>query len=494
MAQKSLKVLFVISEAAPFVTAGGLGEVAQSLPKALSQLTAGQNQPKIDIKIVLPFYPFIKFDPYTPELVAEFQIPHRDGNLPGKAYHIQTEERMHYYFIQGDPIEKSTKSIYAFDAAQDGLKFTFFSLAALELTKRLDWQPDILHANDWHTAPAVYWLALNRAQDNFFQNTVSILNLHNLPYLGDGAGPEMNAFGLPPASDSRLPIWAQNIPLPLGLLTADEIVAVSPGYAQEILTREYGAGLHVFLNTRTESITGILNGIDYDTWNPSQDNAIHQKFTENQLDIRSKNKTYLQKTYGFPILQKIPLLVVVSRFDQQKGVDLILDSLLQITDRDWQAILLGTGHPDLENAARRLEKILPDRVKALIKFDKQISRQLYSGGDAILIPSRYEPCGLTQMIGMRYGCVPIARATGGLRDTIQDYTRSAESTGFLFQSETPEGLAGAIRRALYVFSLDQPWREIQRRGMALNLSWDRSAEQYRTLYTTVLDRHREKNK
>lgn len=479
-----MNVLYLASEAAPVISAGGLGEVAYALPKALANFRV-DDLSVIDIRVAIPYYKFLNLDKFTPKLIAEFSVKQKSRSISTRVYQVEPEPGLIYYLIDGKPISDAGNSIYAFDSAQDGEKFTYFSIAALELSRQIQWKPDIVHANDWHTSPALYWLKINRDQDQFFRNSGSILSLHNLPYLGEGAGPAMNSFGLPPAQDERLPEWAQNFPLPVGLLSADEIIAVSPGYAQEILSSEYGSGLHEFLNTRTESITGILNGIDMEGWNPETDPEIHQNFSWEFLDLRSQNKKVTQKTYKLAQDDQVPLIIMVTRFDHQKGVDLVFDSLLQITDLPWQAILLGTGHPDLENTAVRIEGILKDRFRALILYDKNISRKLFASGDILLMPSRYEPCGITQMLAMRYGCIPVARATGGLRDTIQDYTRSPDSTGFLFHSASPEALAGAIRRALYVRRLQQPWREMQIRGMQQDFSWNRSAKQYASIYESL---------
>ncbi len=484
-----INVLYLASEAAPIISAGGLGEVAYALPKALSQLQS-ENSERIDIRVAIPYYKFLDLDRYQPKLISEFSIMKATDSILTRVYQIEPEPGLIYYLIDGAPISTTGNVIYAFDSTQDGEKFTYLSISALEFSRQIGWKPDIIHANDWHTSPALYWLMQNRNNDRFFKFTAGVLSLHNLPYLGEGAGPAMNAFGLTPSKDQRLPEWARNMPLPLGLLAADEIIAVSPGYAQEILSPEYGSGLHEFLNKRTESITGILNGIDLDVWNPETDLDIAENFSWKSLKRRSKNKKILQDHYQLPDDEHVPLIVMVTRFDHQKGVDLVFDALLQITDLPWQAILLGTGHPDLEATATRLESVLPDRLRALILYDKGVSRKLFAGGDILLMPSRYEPCGLTQMIAMRYGCIPVARATGGLRDTIQDYTRTADSTGFLFHSATPEALAGAIRRALYVHQLHQPWKDMQIRAMQQDFSWPRSATQYAAIYQTLCNKLR----
>jgi starch synthase len=321
-----------------------------------------------------------------------------------------------------------------------------------------------------------------------------MLTIHNLPYLGAGAGNSLTEFNLPPAEDSSLPFWAQNLPLPLGLLTADQIVAVSPGYAKEILSPEFGSGLDGFLKTRANNITGIINGIDLEYWNPETDNQITFNFSMNNTEPREGNKTWLQKHFGLEVDPHIPLLGMISRLDNQKGFDLVMDALIQLASQDWQAIILGTGQPELENAAKRLESVLPTKVRAVIAYDQNLSRHIYGGADTLLMPSRYEPCGLVQMIAMRYGCVPIARATGGLKDTIVDYNHSPASTGFLFGPATVNALSEAIQHALDTYADKTAWQALQKRGMEQNFSWTKSAQQYLKLYQALIEKRRKLGK
>lgn len=479
---KKLNVLFLAAESRPFVTVGGLGEVAYALAYALSELPSEYTHyDEIDVRIALPFYAGIEREKWAMQSCAEFDVPHKNGPIHAQVFEVHVDG-IPFYLISGSPIPQESGPIYATDAALDGPKFVFFSLAALELTRQVGWKPDILHANDWHTAPAIYSLALHRDNDPFFANTGSLLTVHNLPYLGAGAGPSLNDYGLPPAEDSTLPFWAQNLPLPLGLLTADQIVTVSPGYAKEILTPEFGSGLNSFLNTRANAITGILNGIDVEYWNPDTDSHITFNFTASNIEPREGNKTWLQKHFDLEEDPHIPMMGMITRLDNQKGVDLVMDALLQLIDRPWQAIILGTGQPELENAAQRLEHTLPQRVRAVIGFDKILSRRLYGGSDMMLIPSRYEPCGLVQMIAMRYGCIPIARATGGLKDTIQDFDETRASTGFLFEPATSTALNHAIRRALDAYNVRHEWKLLQKRAMEQDFTWTRSAREYFNLY------------
>jgi starch synthase len=482
-------VLFLASEAEPLIKVGGLGDVAGSLPRALLSLNQAltASRPELDVRLVLPFHPSINKDRYSPVLVAAFSIPTLDGEIQAKAYSLDLNG-LPVYLIGGDPIDDET-GVYSEDLEADGYKYVFFSMAALALVKKLDWKPDILHANDWHTAAAVYSLALNRPTDPFFGHTASVLTIHNLPYLGSLTSPALSAFDLPPAVQSDLPPWAQHMALPLGLLTADSIVAVSTGYSKEILSEEFGSGLETFLASHAEKITGILNGLDTKKWDPSTDGELASRFTVRNLAVRATNKSFLQDELDLEIDPLVPLLAMITRMDPQKGVDLAIDALRELLQSNgrkmprFQAIFLGTGSPILEDAARKLEQDYPNRIRARILYSDRLSRHIYAGADGLLMPSRYEPCGLSQMIAMHYGCVPIARATGGLSDTIKDSPNSDDCTGFLFNKATSADLAEAIQRALIMY-LDHPqrWQEIQIHGMLQDFSWDQSAQKYLECY------------
>jgi starch synthase len=282
------------------------------------------------------------------------------------------------------------------------------------------------------------------------------------------------------------------------LLTADHINAVSPGYAQEIMTPEFGSGLQDFLKTRKDSISGILNGIDTNQWDPDSDPFLAANFTTRNLIKRKDNKLQLLGEVNLKPELKTPLIAMISRMDYQKGVDLVPNAFDKIADKPWQAIILGTGDHAIEAEVRALEEKYPQRVRVMILFDAPLARRIYAGADTLLIPSRYEPCGLAQMIAMRYGNVPIARATGGLRDTIVDYSETVEtstsgqqeerlqSTGFLYHDSSSEALAEAILRALRVYADQRRWRGLQIRAMKRDFSWRKSAYQYLELYKAIL--------
>jgi starch synthase len=361
----------------------------------------------------------------------------------------------------------------------DREKYTFFSLAALELARWMDWQPDILHANDWHTALAIY--ACHSSQtDARLGRLHSVLTLHNLPYMGGNGSDVLSAYGLKPAEDVVLPLWARTQPLPLGLWAADAIVPVSPSYAREILTPEFGCGLEAFLASRSDRLTGILNGLDMVLWDPEVDQNLAANFSVANLSGRAANKTALQKQLGLKEEPHIPILAMIGRMDRQKGVDITLEALRQMEEHPWQFVILGSSDPALENAARALQADYPQRVRAVIGYDAKLSHFIYGGADMFLMPSRYEPCGLAQMIAMRYGCVPVVHATGGLKDTVME-----GRNGFLFPAADAVALLEALDRALSVYASPEGWFKIQRNGMQMDFSWPRSAARYARLYSSL---------
>ncbi|HEY9087939.1 MAG TPA: glycogen/starch synthase [Anaerolineaceae bacterium] len=478
-----LQVLFVAAEADPLIKVGGLGDVAGSLPLALRALDPEQTGgPLLDVRVVIPYHSSISIAPDECKLAATFLVPKPGGPVEARAFLIE-RNGVPIYLIAGEPFE-GEMPVYSMNTPADGEKFTFFSLAVLELARALNWQPDVLHANDWHTAPSVYALHLLHQQDDpFFANTHSIISVHNLPFMGGGIDPALRDYGLPPSEDPDLPGWARYFPLPMALATADYIVTVSPTYAKEILTPAFGCGLEHFLQQRADKVFGILNGLDHDHWNPQTDPALVQQYSVETLEKREANKLALLKEFDLEPDPEPPLLILISRMDQQKGVDIAVDALRQITDLPWKAILLGTGDPYLEDEIRRLEADFPGRVRAAIRFDTRLSQRMYAGGDALIMPSRYEPCGLAQMIAMRYGCVPIARSVGGLTDTILDDPDASQSTGFLFSEAAPAALAQTLRRALDEYQHHPAnWQARKSQGMRQNFSWEKSAIEYAKLY------------
>jgi starch synthase len=392
-------------------------------------------------------------------LVEAFEFDH--GGLP-------------VYFVGGGPID-SSGSVYSSNSEIDGEKYTFFSLAVLELIKQLDWHPDVVHANDWHTALAAYGLLVRQWQEGQ-SRPASVITVHNLPFLGPDIHKVLETYDIPLAQ-TDLPDWARLKPLPLGLWAADAIVAVSPTYADEMLSLEYGSGLDEFLKTRRKNLSGILNGLDVESFDPATDEDIALQFTVESLDARGANKTALTNRVGLSSDPTAPLMGVVSRMDPQKGIDMVIDGLRKLGEAPWQAIILGTGDPKLEEAARKLAKDFPERVRIEAKYDAKLARLIYAGADIFLMPSRYEPCGLSQMIAMRYGCVPVVRAVGGLHDTVTD-----GETGFVFIKPRVKDFVAAIRRAMEMYNEKEAWQTLQKNGMSQDFSWTQSALKYFNLY------------
>ncbi len=477
---KTINALFLISEAEPFVKIGGLGDVGWALPKALRALTpketGGYN---LDVRLVLPLHAFIQAESATLYPVSEFNLFRRGGSIPVQVFQIQ-RDGIPVYFISGGPI-RTARTVYSNDLAADREKYAFFSLAALELIRHLEWRLDILHANDWHTALALYALK-SRRTDPVLSRIKGLLTLHNLPYMGGEGLDVLSAYGLTPAVDESLPKWARSSPLPLGLWAADSIVAVSPEYSVEILTPEFGCSLEDFLRKNVDKLTGILNGIDTASNDPATDPALDSRFTAATLDQRLTNKRALQKQLNLPVDAEVPVFGMVGRVDPQKGVDLALDALRQMVGMPWQAVLLGSGAPALEAAMHNLQADFPKRVRAVTRYDPQLGRLIYGGADIFIMPSRYEPCGLSQMIAMRYGCVPVVRATGGLKDTVRD-----GKTGFHVPEATAESLADTLLRAMDAYASPGKWQKIQLAGMKQDFSWQRSARQYVNLYKNLCE-------
>jgi len=469
----TINVLFLAAEAEPFVKVGGLGDVAGSLPRSIRALST--DDLKIDVRLVLPHHSAVRADGLKP--LGMFSIPRGGSEVQVETFETLLDG-MPVYFISGEPV-RASGSVYSLDSKLDAEKYTFFSLAALELPRQINWTPDIVHANDWHTALSVYGLLTKRWEEGA-RRIVSIITLHNLPFLGPDVGAILESYGVKLAQ-TDLPEWARVMPLPLGLWASDAIVPVSPTYAEEILTTDYSSGLHDFLHSRRETIHGILNGIDAVSFDPAEDPALGVNFNAESLEKRVANKRLLQERLGLPVDPEIPLLAMVSRMDPQKGVDLVFGALKSMSRTKWQAVILGTGDLKLEEAARKLQTARPNQVRVETRYDAGLARQIYAGSDLFLMPSRYEPCGLSQMIAMRYGCVPVVRAAGGLNDTVKH-----GETGFVFREPEVKAFSAAIRAALKVYPDRNVWQKIQRAGMSQDFSWKASAQKYLELYQSQL--------
>ena len=472
-----VRILFLAAEAAPLVKVGGLGDVAGSLPRALRALGH-------DVRVVIPGYGAIDWPRYKPELRTTFPVPHRGGAQVAEIYETAADGDP-VFLVTGPPIPMDRR-VYGSGIEEDGPKFIFFSLAALWSCQALGWKPDVVHAHDFHAGAAAYWLGTEGRRNDYYRTVASLFTIHNLPYMGTDAAPFLADYGLEKSGAvGAPPDWARDSLLALALLHADRLSTVSPTYAREILGAEFGRGLEGILSARADRLSGILNGIDTKQWDPARDPALREKYDRTTLGKRAANKVALQKELGLQVEPRAPLIGAVSRLDPQKGFDIAAPAVARWAQLGGQFALLGTGLPALEREYALIERQFPGRAMVRLTFDGDLARRIYAGADMLLIPSRYEPCGLTQMIGMRYGAVPVARRTGGLADTVTDLGEPG-ATGVLFDEYAPAALAGALERALRVYSDPPSWTVLQRRGMEKDFSWTRSAGEYAALYAQAV--------
>jgi starch synthase len=487
-----LRILFLSAEAAPLIKVGGLADFAGALPAQLRRMGH-------DVLLVLPLHASLRPRLAGVQPIARPAISARGSSMQAEVYRIE-ENGAPVYLVDGPPL-RASDAIYHADAGRDTPKYVFFSLAALELARSLGWKPDLVHTNDWHTAAANLWLAGHGRKDRFFRDVRSVLSVHNLPYVGENAGWALTQFGLGvpekipaarPDSDAAeydrfaaLPAWAYSTLLPLGIAAADRIVAVSPSYAQEILTPEFGAGLEDYLLNQQDRIEGILNGLDQAVWNPATDARLASNFDPATIDRRAANKAALQQALNLKADPAAPLIGMVTRLNEQKGIDLALPALESWCGRGNQAAILGAGDPYLEQRCRAFAARHPGRAAAEFGYQDTLASLIYGGSDAFLIPSRYEPCGTSQMIAMRYGSLPVVRAVGGLKDTVRDAAEQ-DGTGVMIADASPASVAMALGRVEEILRVRERRDALQLRCMRRDFDWARSAEAYLAAYRRVL--------
>ncbi len=484
-AETPLKVLFLSSEADPFYKVGGLGDYASSLPSALQHVAHKESQP-LDLRVGLPFHQPIGVNPTAFSRVASLQVPKAKGNAKGSAF-LTNKEGIPHYFLRRSGKASGYQHVYSPTAIEDARKYIFFSLASLELCRVLRWQPDVIHANDWHTAMSVYQLRHRLARDPFFQRTSSLQVIHNLPFMGAGSEGVLLEYGIPPLPTETMPDWAWHFPLAMGLASADHIAAVSPSYAQELQADEFGSGLTQFFIQNAAKTSGILNGIDTHLWDPATDIHLTQGYSQQDMAGKQANKLAILQDSGLESAPDGALLIAVTRLDYQKGTDLLIAALPELLQLDCQVIVLGTGDRNYEDSLRDLQERFPSKLRTFLEFNSALSHRMYAGGDILLMPSRYEPCGLSQMIAMRYGCIPVARAVGGLRDTIHSEVEG-NRTGYLFNEADQSAFVKAVGHALRDYAQKSRWKEIQARAMSMDFSWEQSASAYLHVFQEMLEK------
>ncbi len=460
-----MNVLFVVAEMAPLAKVGGVADVAGSLPRALRRLG-------LDVRVALPYYQTIRKQELAPRRIA--------SSVGGALWQADVRD-VPVYLVEHEP-SFGREQVYGYP--DDTERFLTFNDGLLAAAGPLGWRPDVLHLHDWHTG----FLAARLAGDvqHPWASVARVFTIHNLGYPGAYNEDFARKHRLPPVDP------AARTPLGQGIVHADLVTTVSPTYAREILTPEYGGKLAPLLQQLGGRLSGILNGIDTEEFDPSRDPHLATRFDADSIERRAENKRALQERLGLRVDDAAPLVAMVNRLVVQKGSDLAAQAVeALLPSRAFQFAVLGAGDQQYEQQLQALAQSAPDRVAVRIAFDPPLGQLFYGGCDVFLMPSRYEPCGLGQMIAMRYGAVPVVRRTGGLADSVAPYDPEHNAgTGFLFDEATPRALAAALAQALVTYEDAPSWRALQLRAMAQDLSWDRAAQQYVNLYRRAAERSR----
>ena len=472
-----MKVCFIAAEAAPFVKVGGLGDVIGSLPKSLRELG-------VDARVILPLYSSIDRERFGLKYKA-YQFVDL-GWRHSYCGIFETEvDGVPCYFVDNEQYF-NRDSIYG--QIDDGERFAFFSKAALEILPALDFKPDVVNVNDWHTALSVIYLDVLKSREaEFYKDMKSVLSIHNIEFQGRFNPYEMgNLFGLENKYFDAL-IYNGDLNLLKGAIQlADRVNTVSETYAREILDPYFSYGLDKILTVEQGKLRGILNGIDVDKFNPKTDPMIPVNYDLKTFEDKVQNKLAFQKEMDLEVNADIPLIGMVTRLTHQKGIDLILQASEEILKTGAQLVILGTGDAHYESALRSLEHYRHDRVRSILLFSNEMSAKIYAASDLFLMPSKTEPCGLSQLISMRYGTVPVVHRVGGLRDTVIPFT-GVEGNGFTFESFQAGDMMDAIYRAMTCFyqSPDE-WKQIIKNNLQKDVSWEQSAKKYLDLYHEVV--------
>lgn len=482
-----MKVLFVSSEVAPFAKTGGLADVAGSLPPALKQQG-------LDVRVVMPRY----------ETIDELMHTRLDFSIPVSGRKETAIIREHYVGIQtgGQRVPVyfvdnyhyfDRKALYGYP--DEAARFAFFCRAVLEMLPELDFHPDLIHCHDWQTGPIPALLKEKYTNDPFYRNTATVFTIHNLQYQGNFPPDCLEFLGLGETlySPEKLEFYGDISFLKAGLIYADLINTVSKSYSKEITTPEYGEGMEGILQMRSDDLYGILNGLDYNKFDPSTDPSIEVHFDSQDASNKRHNKSALQQAMKLPV-KDVPVLGVVSRLASQKGLDLLAQILDKVLNQNTQVVLLGSGETYYENLFKEAAVKYPDKFAAFIGFNAELAQKIYAGCDMFLMPSRFEPCGLGQIISLRYGTIPIVRSTGGLADTISDYNpETGQGNGFVFRDPYADQFWEATNRALHVYHQPEHWAVLIKNAMTCDFSWTKSAVDYIDLYTSAIQKRRQKS-
>ena len=468
-----MRVAFLSSEAVPFAKTGGLGDVAGALPKALAE-------EGVDVSLIHPLY-----DTTDRRLLGARVFDNLEVEWLGRTRHVSvwhSEAAGVPAFLIDAPEYFARGKVYGF--SNDHHRFAFFSRAALSLLSRLGQAPDVVHGNDWPCGFAIAWLWAGRMWGGFLSRTRTMLSIHNLAYQGLFDPGDLWSMGFRQGEESN--VFLSNrvaSSLKAGLMTCDAISTVSRRYSYEIQASEQGHGLDWLLRMRQDRLTGITNGVDYDVWNPATDRNIAANFSAEDMTGKRVCKLDLLRRFGLPEETDRPIVASISRLVAQKGYDLIKQAAGQMLEAGAFFVALGSGEREYESFLQALKNYAPHRVAIYRGFNEPLAHQIEAGADIFLMPSLYEPCGLNQMYSMRYGTVPLVRATGGLDDTVEQFDpMTGEGTGFKFEHYSAQALIDKIREALYWYTQPATWRRIQQNGMGIDNSWQAAARKYVKVY------------
>ena len=482
MPARRLHIGFVTSELAPYVKTGGLADVSAALPKALAK--AGHK-----VTVFVPRYGAIPFPPG--EFAGSVHVPVDDVHRSAGFYRQSLGRGVTVVFVEHPPFFDRPFLYGTPDGGEYGdsrLRFAFFVRAAIEHFRSRGERPDVFHANDWHTGLLPVYLKSFYWSDPTLHRSPTVFTIHNVAYQGNFGRDTVDVLGLPWHLGRDALAYDGGISyMKGGILFSEAVNAVSPQYAREIQTPEMGYGFDGILRARGADLTGILNGVDYDEWDPREDPLIAKGYSAKNLSGKAECKADLLRAFGLPAEPDLPVVGIVSRLVPQKGYDIVVRAWYDLLQRPLRMVVLGTGEPAVQDGFRALAARAPDRFAVRLAYDNALAHKIEAGSDMFLMPSRFEPCGLTQMYSLRYGTVPVVRATGGLVDTVEPWNAQTRTgTGFRFDHPDGTGMLWALDEALRAYGDREAWRQLMKNGMARDFSWTRSAREYVDLYRRAL--------
>lgn len=483
-----LRVLFATPEAVPFAKTGGLADVAGALPKFLQPLGC-------EVVLVMPYYRMVKLSGHPLQYLGEeLEIPLQDEILRAEVYQGQLAPKIPIYFIGRDEFFDrehlySTPRGDYFDNAE---RFVFFTRAVLHFARHIGFAPDVIHHHEWQTGLIPAYLKSVYEDDPLFAHTATVFTIHNIAYQGLFKKEKFPLTGLPSGmyNPEGIEFWERINLMKAGIVYADAINTVSQKYSEEIQNPEYGYGLEGILRKRRSDLYGILNGVDYHEWDPSRDPHLIARYGAEDPSGKQECKKDLLKAFGLPpTLEKVPLLGMISRLADQKGFDLLAEILDQLFSFDIGFVLLGTGEQKYHDLFNQVAKKYPQKAGIRIAYDDRLAHKIEAGADLFLMPSKYEPCGLNQIYSLKYGTIPVVRATGGLDDTITHYDPSrGTGNGFKFARYDAKDFLSQIKTAMSFYAQPEHWAKLVRNAMNSDFSWHRSAEAYLQLYRKAIER------